>query len=1197
MAYDPDALAKPGQSFASRMAYAGRHVLAVPTAVAQLGAGMAGVLSGGATMYGGLARKALGSGESAEDISKRARAAESAPGEFVQENAPFAQEANELLNPITSIFNYLNTTGEEKGQQVLEATNSPLLAAFVETSFKALPYLGVESLGVRAFKGAKGVSAIKGSDFVPTAKELGQSLAAPKPRIAPSPRFINVPDSMSKIDVSRITNTKDQIGIIDEIKDATGSPLEQGNAILAKMTDAGLPVVYNGPQLNAKGGLAYHTFTITTPGRETTFGAKTFEDAIAAYHKKNDIYENIEGGKIEGHFVESGAKSMMPDEYVSETAGWDPKSSAQAPNVEKVKAANPIEQDYGHMTIGEITKIPDQYIDSTTAVDTIHSLITKGDTAAAELFRSRYAAQQTVRKVKDYAVKLAKDIAEPVPANVDVRYKMMIDELRNGIDPAFRSDKTLSRIKATEQYLRDAVKEDGLIPNMPKRVLDKVGKKSVNDLTLTEIKDMHDIIYNPDTGLLKKGQVKFAWKEQQRARIHEEVVGDLLDTLGVKDPTKRYIPEGPSTPASIDIKKQTWKERLSSIHLSTLIPQQVFDILDSGANFKGKFHEIFYSRANIAHSAELLVTRKILDEGTVKMKSLGISLHDWSKRTNIGGIELSRQQALDAYLSSKNAYAHQAWLDSGLGKSITEAQYKAIIKDLTPQEKAFGDHMMQDYAKSAPRLDKAMQDSTNNYLVRETGYSPMMWEGDGFRQMSFEDQLNLERSARSLYRKALPSSQFIKERVGSPGLENVKLNINAVDKWISHTAKREHYIANVALVKQFNKILSDNRIINAVGDKEGKPALNYLRNYANDIANPSFYKAMDDISNISRALRRNTASAYLVMNLPSAAMQVAGLPKYLRDAGPGRLIASAAAFAKNPVKLYKEVCEMEPQIKDRYFERETAELAELHKTTVGNSIQTIQEWGMKPTMVMDKAMVVIGYHAVYNKMKPLVGHELAKKAALEVTLRTQNATHPKDLAPLYKMGEPYNWALMFTNDLSKSWGEAIHTLPADIKAKRYASAALTASGMGMMATIAWVISHKALPQTHADVADMFTEQSMATIPLVGNMMVARKEGYSDIGSPVMSALSLPGELMSPDTTNKKKKAAMEALAIFTGLPLVTPRRIATAIKDEDVAALVGPRKNIPSDATGVARPRVNGRSLLAPRKGSRGSYKGRQFLK
>lgn len=1490
MAYNPDETARP-RSFSDKAATVSRYGLALPTAGAIAVGSIAGFLHGGSGMLIESGQKALGlrPNESYEDLANRARQREAAPAGWISEHAAFGEEASEMLNKtIGGIFEYVNKTGERKGQEILEATGSPLAATIAESSFKILPYLGAEVLGFRGARAAKQAATIKGTDFVPTPKEWKASFATPKNRS----RYQRVewtdlehPEPTSKFDVSPNEPVKEVKPPIDAVA-LEEKYLSEGQGMALDLESRGFPVMYNGPQMNARGELAYHTFTITEKGMETTFGGKTLDDVVAKYNtivrefgredlvkevktvdqlfdelrshplyqKREALYADnmeisLERGKdrtkehpdldkreaenrkeiealskqidelpenkawmkqrdadnlvlqkqeLEGqrdydlanrdkwdkaprhgtdidalpgileeglrygsaidvskgfdwagespiqiilpsvrkgtriehnnyyksgnvaraakvivdldHYTESASASVkeqilalaekhkdvefvikegksetilnsnvqkrtIPDvlkeqapdniadaafitaegkpvgslkdgghgatiENITAELGWDdlfthedmgraatteriglinrvalegenifatsdktmtheaaqkavarylrdagieegslefngelevvkaapgkknivppkPKGKAVKSPVRKVRKPrvkpDPLEGLDQDMTIGEISKTGRDYMSPDQLAAQIEKTVEKGDTNAFLRAAVKFTAQAKKRKSILLAKQYARAICADLPDNIHHTYKAIIEDLRSGIDHTFRSEKRMADLNSTMKYLKSQPKE---MDAMPSRILKLLAKKHLNDFTLRDLHEIHDRIYNPQNGLIKLGQLRRSLELAKEQRAVNAVIEGMLESLAPQKISWGYVPRDVLSPEPRALKKRSIIDKIKHGKLMTLIPQHVFDIFDNNANFGGVFHEFLYKQADRTVTQERRMSRVIADRADARMEQLGIKLKDWNKRTQVAGTTMSRQQMLGVYLAQKNPYNYH--LMQELHPELTNARIQAIIAELTPQEKAFGKHILEDHAKSYSRIAEVLGKVSNQTLGKEPNYTNIVFDRPEFERLSFEDKVNVTLSMRESIKRAVPFDKFTLERLGLPANAKPRLNLNAIDNWYNHVANREHYIAAAEWTKQANRIISDKRLLGELERTHGEPAVEYIRSYIQEIANPRSIRDMSHWAQVSRLLRRNTAVAYIGLNPNSVLIQTASIPKFLRDAGAFNLAGSIVKFCRNPVEMYKRVCEWEPQIKDRYFERELQELGEIHKTVVGGAIEKGQKAVLTPTTLMDRIAIVVGYDAVYKRYVKDLGHEGAKQKALDVVNRTQSGTHPKDLAPLYKQkNEALNWVTIFTNDLSKSWGEAFHTLPADIKAGRIMEAMYTTAGFGLMAIIAYTILHKTFPDSPEKIADAFTEQSLAMLPLVGSVTMARKQGYADAGSPVMNTLSLPGYLLSDNSASSKRRKALEAAAILTGVPFSAPKKVAMSIKEDNSSLLFG----------------------------------------
>lgn len=917
---------------------------------------------------------------------------------------------------------------------------------------------------------------------------------------------------------------------------------------------------------------------------DKTMTHEAAQKAVARYLRDAGIEEgSLEfNGELEVVKAAPGKKNIVPPK---------PKGKAEKSPVRKVRKPrikpDPLEGLDQDMTIGEISKTGRDYMSSDQLAAQVEKTVEKGDTNAFLRAAVKFTAQAKKRKSILLAKQYARAICADLPDNIHHTYRAIIEDLRSGIDPTFRSEKRMADLNSTMEYLKSQPKE---MDAMPSRILKLLAKKHLNDFTLRDLHEIHDRIYNPQNGLIKLGQLRRSLEVAKEQRAANAVVEGMLDVLMTKKTSTGFVPRGVEFPDIKDIKKKGFFNKIRQIDIAGLIPQHVFDILDGNANFGGVFHEFFYKQVNNIVSHERKMTDLIITAAEAESKRLGIKERHWLEKTDFTGVTLTRQQMLNVYLARKNPYYSE--LIKKIYPSLTEARMVSIVDALTPQEKAFAKHILADHARAFPIVAIVAGKVSNKNLIKEPNYTNIVYDNQTFDILPFDEQLNITLNTREYIKRAMPHDKFTYDRVGLSAGEDPKLNMNAVENWYSHIAKREHYLATAQWVKQANRLMSDPVLVKEIERAYGRPYVDYLNNYIKEIANPRAIRDMNWYAPTSRNLRRNTAVAYIGANPNSVLIQVAGLPKFLKDAGPVNILGSLAKFCTNPRKFYKQVCDMEPQIKNRYYERELQELGEIHSTVIGGAVEKLQKAALTPSSLMDRIIITVGYDAVYKRYKPMIGEKLAREKAMEVVNRTQSGTHPKDLAPLYKTGnELMNWITIFTNDLSKSWGELWHTLPADIKAGRIRDAMYTATGLATMALIAYAILHKTVDFTADKIADAFTEQSLAMLPLVGSVTMARKQGYADAGSPVMNTLSLPGYLLSDNSASSKRRKALEAAAILTGVPFSAPKKVAMSIKEDDPLLLLG-RGDDWKHKSGSSNRRLGIRNYR-----SRRSRSGRKYLR
>jgi hypothetical protein len=748
------------------------------------------------------------------------------------------------------------------------------------------------------------------------------------------------------------------------------------------------------------------------------------------------------------------------------------------------------------------------------------------------------------RKLRETVQRLALSIARPAGKTIALEYREAIEHLQAGIDPSFRSSKTLEQRQRTRRYL---AKYPEAIAGMPNRLLRQLNMKAVNRYTVRELVGLAKEI----SRLRQLGRVKRAMELNKDKRAVQADAGSLVfDLLGAE-----AVPE-PTEP--IISKKKTglpgaWK----GVRAYTLRPSRICDMLDGGKQFKGKFHRTFIDPVNKAENAKLVAQDLRRDKGHEKLDDLGLTIEDLSDTRTIDNNDFTVDKMIDVYVGWKNPLKQAALI---YGNQITPELAQKIIDALTPEEKALGDWIVQEYDDNYERLRQAHIENTGEDLGSEISYTPIKRVEQTYDPLKV--QIAAELTERYNLRKGYPFRGFTKERIKELPPEFQKpIKLGAYSTWVQAVNEQEHYIHYSKLVKHLHRVLGDKELSAAIKEKAGASYLEALRNYVSRVAAPNIYRSFDGIDNTSRFLRKNVALCYLGFNLVTMGKQLPSMALYLGEAGPGNLLASAWDFVQHPFEAMEFVKERDPQVKHRSIERELEELKRADAGLFSRLQKAIGKTAMVGIYAMDRAAITIGWKAVYDANVTKLGEAEAIKRAQDATLRTQPEAHPKDLAQLYAKHEAYNWLLMFTNQLNQIYNMTTHDIPSSFKEGKYYKAFLESTGVTISAAVIWMVSHRKLPEEPADFLKALGEQLVNSLPLFGREIVAATEGWKPGGPAPIEAVSTLGRLAAKGTPEAKAKALLEAIAIMSGLPYIGTKRVVEAVVEGEPSRLLGgPKK-------------------------------------
>ena len=752
------------------------------------------------------------------------------------------------------------------------------------------------------------------------------------------------------------------------------------------------------------------------------------------------------------------------------------------------------------------------------------------------------------KAVRKYIVKLAKKISTPIGKSVDFYYREVIGALQGDIDPNFRMKKTLEARERIRKFLK---KYPEKTEDMPRKLLETLQKKSLNEVTIAELEEIaKEIEHLKAQGRLKR-KLTVNQQNRQFESDRDEMVSNILDGEGLKPP------EGPvikSTTEEGKIKKAARFARAI-----TLRPVRIFHKLDGGT--EGRTYQRFWNDVNTARNNELRAFDKRLESGKAKRKELGIKLGDLAKTREIDGFKYSVDEILDAYAGFKNASKQLAIMH---GNKIDIDTAKKIIATLTPQEKALAEFIIEDYESRYGVLREAHINFMNEDLGHEENYTPIRRTEIDYAPLN--EELAQELLQREHLRRVYAEKGFTINRKDIPKEFQKPIRLGLYSTWLDQVPKQEHYISHAQLVKELQRTARDKTFSEAVKQKYGDEYLKVVRNYVDRVANPNIYKSYHGLENLSRTLRQHTALAYLSYNIVTMGKQLPSVFLYLSDAGPARLLGSAIKFTTNPFKMIREVNAKDPQMKHRSIERELEELKSINRNAYDRILKKVGKAGMTGIYAMDKIAITIGWNAVYQKsIHAGLSESEAIQKAQTATLKTQPAAHAKDVAELYATSEWVNLFTQFTNQLNQIYNIATYDIPTTFKDHQYYKVLLQTTGLGITALMIWTMTKRRLPKEPEDFQEAITDQMLNSIPLVGRQIYASKEGWrSELPPAFKPAIATGIALRALKKMAKGKRvtdyeinAIIEAVSIATGMPYTGVRRLLKTLDTGEIRELIG----------------------------------------
>jgi hypothetical protein len=499
-------------------------------------------------------------------------------------------------------------------------------------------------------------------------------------------------------------------------------------------------------------------------------------------------------------------------------------------------------------------------------------------------------------------------------------------------------------------------------------------------------------------------------------------------------------------------------------------------------------------------------------------------------------------------------------------------------------ERIIGD----DYDANYSRLSEHVALEFNQELGSEKYYLPlgrMQSTGQDLEQQIIEEILGSTGFGLS------PNKGFTLARIDIAPWHQTPVRLGLYKTWDNMVVKQEHLMAYGPYLREMRQIFEgqgSGKLQEDIQNRYTSAANDYIRKWISDLAAPAGtaeYSALDDVT---RIIRGHYPAAVLGFRLSSVIKQIiTSPPGFIQYIGLGRYLAAIGEFIGNK-DIQKFINEKSIFMKTRKYDPAIEFVNQIEKMYLpgklgkGESVLVqIEKTGMKPLEFIDYVMVAPGWLGAYrqkvaelNKTSPNMDTELLDREAIryadQVVRDTQPSSRIADLAPMLR-GEksPLKQIfLQFQTPMSVIFQNLAFDVPNKIKHGHAGTALLIVGAYALAAAVAGAMGEdeegeKLNPKYRAlDAATGLLE----SIPVLGGGLAYGVESLARTGKirqstfrpyPILDSATAAVNAAIDENWGKATWNAIEAFAYAGGLPVGLEREIRKAIKERNLALILG----------------------------------------
>lgn len=617
--------------------------------------------------------------------------------------------------------------------------------------------------------------------------------------------------------------------------------------------------------------------------------------------------------------------------------------------------------------------------------------------------KATYEAQAEVKSAQDYFKRFDKRSKA-----VDAGYLDQIEGLLERFDFKPASLKEIDRRKSFAAWYAEQ-KAAGNEPVVPDDLLDEANRKSFKDMTLEEIRGLRETIEQIEHLGRLKNKLLLARDQRTFDSIATEVADSIVEHGGKTRPVELEGAKG----------FKPWLEGLAAAHrkLSSLFRQMdggkdggpLYEHIGRAMNERGTMEDVMVEKATVALAK--------LYEPILKLKG-GVA--GYRSKVFIPEINasLTRGGRLAVALNWGNEQNRQRLRD---GDKWNDAQVRAILKTLSTTELefvngvwAYIDSYWSEIAAKEKRLTGVEPEKVEGspFLVTASdgtevqmrgGYYPLKYDTD---QSDRAEQQEAAQVAKEMMQGAFTRATTRRGHTKAR-LEEVKRAVRKdLNVITQHVTQVVHDLAWHEWLIDTNKLLGDDRIVQAVRDHYGPKALKTIRDDVMGIATADVVP-QTDIDKALLLLRGNVTRATMGASLTTAFLQPFGLTQSMVRIGPKHVLRGLARWGGDAARMESTVGWIREKsefmrLRTKTFNRELREIS----GAVGGKSKTMRVVDAGLFALMQKMQMVADVPTWVGQYEKSLAEGLDEDAAIgmadRAVIESQGGSHVKDLAEVQR---------------------------------------------------------------------------------------------------------------------------------------------------------------------------------------------------